>query len=152
MASPVSAKLQHGKKAKFEKELERLLQDFPAKSLNSYLQEMFETTNPPNVRRFIKMISSAKFGGENHWTSVDAGPRLIFELINAVWPQFKLNFQKNFEDLDGLKDPISFNYISKKPIGYLLSYVVFFPNIGKHIENISISDFNGQMKYHPFYI
>ena len=65
MALPVSAKLQHGKKAKFEKELERLLQDFPAKKLNSYLQEMFETKNPPNVRRFIKMISSAKFGSEN---------------------------------------------------------------------------------------
>ena len=65
MTSPVSAKLQHGKKAKFEKELKRLLQDFPAKKLNSYLQEMFETKNPPNVRRFIKMISSAKLGGEN---------------------------------------------------------------------------------------
>ena len=113
---------------------------------------MFETKNPPNVRRFIKMISSAKFGGENHWASVVAGPRVIFEFINAVWSQFKLNIQKNFEDLDALKDTISFNYISKKPIGYLLSYVVFFPNIGKHIENISISDFNGQMKYHPFYI
>ena len=137
MALPVSAKLQHGKKAKFEKELERLLQDFPAKKLNSYLQEMFETKNPPNVRRFIKMISSAKFGGENHWASVVAGPRVIFEFINAVWSQFKLNFQKNFEDLDGLKDPISFNYISKKPIGYLLSYVVFF-QILESILRISV--------------
>ena len=65
MAIPLSVQRQQQKKKKFEKELVNFLKNVPSNFLKNELKRSFLSENPPNATEFVRMVSSAKFGGEN---------------------------------------------------------------------------------------
>ena len=91
---------------------------------------------PPNPSEFVKMISSARFGGQNYWSSAAQGFKGTFRVINNIWPKFQQNLDMFDDD-----EPIGFSYIEQTFIGYLLHYVHFFPKLRRYLKTINPSDF-----------
>ena len=128
MALPVSAQLKKQKQRKFEKQIANLLSKIPANSLKEQLKTAFLGEHTPNAKEFVKMVSSAKYGGENYWVSGGQGFKAILQIVNHTWPKFQLNLDM-FED----DDDIGFNFILPTFIGYLLHYIHFFQKLNfKH--------------------
>ena len=70
MALPVSAQLQKQKQKKFEKQIVNLLSKVPANFLKEQLKTIFLGEHAPNAKEFVKMVSSAKYGGKNYGSGV----------------------------------------------------------------------------------
>ena len=144
MALPVSAQIQKQKQKKFEKQIINLLSKFPANFLKEQLKTAFLGEHTPNAKEFVKMVSSAKYGGENYWVSGGQGFKAILQIVNHIWPKFQSNLDM-FED----DDDIGFNFIQPTFIGYLLHYVHFFPKLRKYVETINPDDFRRAGEIYP---
>ena len=136
MALPLSVKRQQDKKKKFEKELVNFLKQVPARFLKDELQRAFHSSTPPNASEFVKIVSSAKFGGGNFWTAGATGPKLITALVNSMWP-------KHQSLLDDFSKDESIGWAVLQPtfVGHLMHYIHFFPTLAPHIENINPDEY-----------
>ena len=144
MALPVSVQMQKQKQKKFEKQLANFLSKFPANLLKEQLKIAFLGEHTPNAKEFVKMVSSAKYGGENYWVSGGQGFKAILQIVNHIWPKFQSNLDM-FED----DDDIGFSFIQPTFIGYLLHYVHFFPKLRKYVETINPDDFRRADEIYP---
>ena len=144
MALPVSAQIQKQKQKKFEKQLVNFLSKFPANFLKEELKTEFLGEHTPNANEFVKLVSSAKYGGENYWVSGGQGYRAILEVVNRIWPKIQSNLNMFDDD-----DDIGFNLIQSTPYGYLLHYIHFFPKLRKYVETINPDDFRRADEIYP---
>ena len=101
MALPVSAQIQKQKQKKFEKQLVNFLSKFPANFLKEELKTEFLGEHTPNANEFVKLVSSAKYGGENYWVSGGQGYKAILEVVNRIWPKIQSNLNM-FDDDDDI--------------------------------------------------
>ena len=145
MALPVSVQIQKQKKKKIEKHVTNLLSKVPANFLKEELKSKFLGEHTPNANEFVKMVSSAKYGGENYWVSGSQGFKMILTVVNEIWPQYQTNIHTLNDD-----DDSAFFFIQRTFIGYLLHYVHFFPKLRKYVETINPNDFRRTEEIYPY--
>ena len=124
MAIPLSVQRQQQKKKKFEKELVNFLKNVPSNFLKNELKRSFLSENPSNATEFVRMVSSAKFGGENKWISGAQDFKSILRVVNSFYPKFQENLDMFDDD-----EAISFSYIETTFLGYMFHYMHFFPKL-----------------------
>ena len=149
MALPLSLKRQQDKKKKFEKKLVNFLKDFRADDLKKSLDNAFIGGKSPNASEFVKLVSSAKFGGENYWVSGAQGQQVILKVFNYIWPKVFDNLSL-FDEQIQENEPIGFSHITETFIGYLYNYIHVFPKMGQFLRSIDPADFKSAIDISPY--
>ena len=149
MAVSVSAQLAKSKKKKFEKELIRIFNSSSREYISQFLSNTFPNAPAPTASEFIRMLSAAKYGGENAMAKTPAGIKQVFDVVNHTWPQFRENYSKLIEE-DEIDFALGFAHILDTPIGYQLIFANFFPKLGRHIDQLHISDFRAAKEISPY--
>jgi hypothetical protein len=149
MAVSVSAQLAKGKKKKFEKELIRIFNSSSREYISQFLSDTFPNVPAPTASEFIRMLSAAKYGGANAMAKTPAGIKQVFDVVNHTWPQFRENYSKLIEE-DEIDFALGFAHILDTPIGYQLIFANFFPKLGRHIDQLHISDFRAAKEISPY--
>ena len=109
-------------KKKFEKELVNFLKNVPSNFLKNELKRSFLSENPPNATEFVRMVSSAKFGGENKWIS----------------------------GAQGHDEAIGFSYIETTFLGCMFHYMQFFPKLRRYLTTLHLEDFRCAREISPY--
>jgi len=145
MAIPLSVQRQQQKKKKFEKELVNFLKNVPSNFLKNELKRSFLSENPPNATEFVRMVSSAKFGGENKWISGAQGFKSILRVVNSLYPKFQENLDMFDDD-----EAIGFSYIETTFLGYMFHYMQFFPKLRRYLTTLHLEDFRCAREISPY--